>query len=128
VIAAAIADRQVTPAQFEPEKIMNPTIREQLRKIEVVADPEIEKVFPKLQRVIVKVKTTDGREFEKQLDFPKGDPRNPLSDREIEEKFDALAAPVLSEGRRRRVKDAVWKLEKLSSITELMDLCKADRE
>lgn len=127
VIAAAIADRQVTPAQFELEKIMNPTIREQLRKIEVVADPEIEKVFPKLQRVIVKVKTTDGREFEKQLDFPKGDPRNPLSDREIEEKFDALAAPVLSDERRRRVKDAVWKLEKLSSITELMDLCKADK-
>ena len=127
VIAAAIVDRQVTPAQFEPEKIMNPRIREQLRKIEVVADLEIEKVFPKLQRVIVKVKTTDGREFEKQLDFPKGDPRNPLSDREIEEKFDALAAPVLSDDRRRRVKDAVWKLEKLSSITELMDLCKADR-
>jgi 2-methylcitrate dehydratase len=128
VIAAAIADRQVTPRQFEPDKIMDPKIREQLRKIEVVADPEIEKVFPKLQRVIVKVKATDGREFEKQLDFPKGDPRNPLTDREVEEKFDALAAPVLSEERRRKVKDAVWKLDKLPSITELMDLCKADKE
>ncbi len=127
VIAAAIADRQVTPAQFEPEKIMDPRIREQLRKIEIVADPEIEKVFPKLQRVIVTVKTTDGREFTKQLDYPKGDPRNPLTDREIEEKFDALAAPVLSDERRRRVKEAVWKLEKLSTITDLMDLCKADR-
>jgi len=127
VIAAAIADRQVTPAQFEPEKIMDPRIREQLRKVEVVADPEIEKLFPKLQRVIVTVKTTDGRELTKQLDYPKGDPRNPLTDREIEEKFDALAAPVLSDGRRRLVKNAVWKLDALSSITELMDLCKADK-
>jgi 2-methylcitrate dehydratase len=127
VIAAAIADRQVTPAQFEPAKIMDPRIREQLQKIEVVADPEIEKVFPKLQRVIVTVKTTDGRELTKQLDYPKGDPRNPLTDHEIEEKFDALSSPVLSDERRRRVKDAVWKLEKLSTITELMDLCKADR-
>jgi len=127
VIAAAITDRQVTPAQFEPEKIMDPRIREQLRKVEVVADPEIEKVFPKLQRVIVTVKTTDGRELTKQLDYPKGDPRNPLTDREIEEKFDALAAPVLSDDRRRRVKDAVWKIDTLSSITELMDLCKADK-
>jgi 2-methylcitrate dehydratase len=127
VIAAAIAERQVTPAQFEPEKVMDPRIREQLRKVEVVADPEIEKVFPKLQRVIVTVKTTDGRELTKQLDYPKGDPRNPLTDREIEEKFDALAAPVLSDGKRRRLKDAVWKLDELSSVTELMDLCKADR-
>ena len=30
---------------------------------------------------------TDGRTFSKQLDYPKGDPRNPLSDAEIEEKF-----------------------------------------
>src|SRR5947209_14645030 len=51
VIAAAIVDRQVTPAQFEMKKIMDPAIRAQLKKVEVVADPEIEKVFPALQRV-----------------------------------------------------------------------------
>jgi 2-methylcitrate dehydratase len=127
VIAAAIVDRQVTPAQFEPEKIMDAKIREQLAKVEVVADPDIEAGFPELQRVIVSVRTTDEREFKEQLDYPKGDPRNPLTDQEIEEKFDALAAPVLSEDARARLKDAVWNLEKLDSVTALMDLCKADR-
>ncbi|MGZ4816248.1 MAG: MmgE/PrpD family protein, partial [Terriglobales bacterium] len=96
VISAAVAERQVTPVQFTMAKINDPIIRAQLRKVEVVADPEIEKVFPALQRVAVKITTTDGRSFEKQLDFPKGDPRNPLTDREIEEKFEALADPVLS--------------------------------
>lgn len=126
VIAAAIVDRQVTPAQFEQERIMNDKIREQLNKVVVVADPEIEAVFPELQRVKVKVTTTDGKEFEKQLDYPKGDPRNPLTDTEIEDKFDALATPVLSDDARKRLKEAVWNLEDLGSITELMDLCKAD--
>src|SRR5579864_1682766 len=55
VIAAALVDRQVTPLQFTPEKIMSPEIRAQLRKVEVVADPQIEKVFPALQRVIVSI-------------------------------------------------------------------------
>ncbi len=127
VIAAAVADRQVTPAQFEQDKIMDPRIREQLNKVEVVADPEIEKLFPKLQRVIVTIHTTDGREFTKQLDYPKGDPRNPLTDQEVEEKFDALAAPILSDEARKRLKGAVWSLEKVGSISELMDLCRADR-
>ncbi len=126
VIAAAVADRQVTPAQFEQEKIMDPKIRAQLNKVEVVADPEIEKVFPALQRVVVTVTTTDGRELTKQLDYPKGDPRNPLTDREVEEKFDALAEPVLSDVARKRLKQAVWELDQLSSITELMDLCRVD--
>ncbi|MCP5048256.1 MAG: MmgE/PrpD family protein, partial [bacterium] len=85
VIAAAIADRQVTPVQFTDAKIMDPTIRAQLNKVEVVADPEIEKVFPKLQRVKVIIRTTEGTEYEKQIDFPKGDPRNPLTDQEVEE-------------------------------------------
>src|SRR6516225_2881148 len=61
VIAAALVDRQVTPVQFTMEKIMDPTIRAQLKKVEVVADPEIEKVFPALQRVIVNITTTDGK-------------------------------------------------------------------
>jgi len=126
VIAVALVDRQVTPLQFTPEKIMDPAIRAQLRKVEVVGDPEIEKVFPALQRVIVTVRTTGGREFTRQLDFPKGDPRNPLSDREIEEKFSALAEGVLSGPAQQKVKDAVWKLEKLRSVSELMRLLKSD--
>ena len=96
-------------------------------KVEVVADPEIEAVFPKLQRVIVTIHTTEGEQLKEQLDYPKGDPRNPLTDAEIEEKFDALAAPVLSADARTRLKKAVWDLEKLQTVTELLDLCRADR-
>ena len=128
VVAAAIADRQVTPLQFTPAKINDATIRAQLNKIVVVADPEIEKVFPALQRVVVKITTVNGREFEKQLDFPKGDPRNPLSDAEIEEKFTALADPVMSKSAQKVVKDAVWNLEKVPSISALMESLRADKK
>jgi 2-methylcitrate dehydratase len=127
VIAAALVDKQVTPAQFEAERIMSDDIRAQLNKVEVVADPEIEKLFPELQRVIVTIKTTDGKEFTKQLDYPKGDPRNPLTDEEVETKFDALASPIFTDDARKRIKDAVWNLDKQDSISSLMDLCKADK-
>ena len=126
VIAAALVDRQVTPVQFTMEKIMDPKIREQLSKVEVVADPEIEKVFPALQRVIVHITTKDGRHFEKQLDYPKGDPRNPLTDQEIEEKFAALADGVLTAAAQKRVKETVWNLERVGSVSELMALMEAD--
>ncbi|MFW6205866.1 MAG: MmgE/PrpD family protein [Gemmatimonadota bacterium] len=126
VIAAAIVDRQVTPKQFTPDRIMDAEIRAQLRKVEVVADPEIEAVFPELQRVRVTVMTADGRAFEKQLDYPKGDPRNPLSDDEIAAKFTALAEPIMSDASRQRLIDAVWALDDLDTVTALMDLARAD--
>jgi 2-methylcitrate dehydratase len=126
-IAAAIVDRQVTPAQFTPEKINDPQVRAQLRKVEVVAAPEIERVFPALQRVAVTITTTDGKAFSKQLDYPKGDPRNPLSDLEVEEKFAALADGVIGKPRQQRVRDAIWNLEKSGSVAQLMELLKEEK-
>ena len=126
-IAAAIVDRQVTPAQFTMEKILDPTVRAQLRKVEVVADPEIEKLFPALQRVAVAITTTGGKTFSKQLDYPKGDPRNPLSDAEIEQKFSALADGVLSRPQQKRVIEAVWKLETIGSVSKLMEMLKQEK-
>src|ERR1700757_5241578 len=108
------------------EKIMDAKIREQLKKVEVVADPDIEKVFPALQRVVVNITTTDGRVLSKQLDFPKGDPRNPLTDQEVEEKFAALTEGVLSAPAQKKLKDVIWNLERVGSVSDLMALMKAD--
>jgi 2-methylcitrate dehydratase len=126
VIAAALVERQVTPTQFTMERIMDPAIRAQLSKIEVVADPEIEKVFPALQRVVVNIATDDGQHYSKQLDYPKGDPRNPLTDVEIEEKFGALTQEVLSAAAQKKLKDAIRNLENIDSVSKLMALMKAD--
>jgi hypothetical protein len=45
----------------------------------------------------------------------------------VEEKFEALAEPVMSREVRRRAMDAIWGLEKQASVTELMKLFKANR-
>jgi 2-methylcitrate dehydratase len=120
VIAAAVAERQVTPVQFTDAKIMDPTIRAQLNKVQVIADPEIEAVFPELQRVRVVITTTDGRRFEKQLDYPKGDPRNPLTDDEISGKFAALAQGVATPEDVERMQDAVNRCEQFDDVREFM--------
>jgi 2-methylcitrate dehydratase len=126
VIAAAIVDRSVTPAQFTPAKLADPVIRAQLDKVTVVADATIEALFPALQRVVATITTNDGRRLTKQLDAPKGDPRNPLTDAEVEAKFESLAEPALPAATRRRVMDVVWSLETLGSISELMGMLEAD--
>jgi 2-methylcitrate dehydratase len=120
VIAAAVAERQVTPVQFTDAKIMDPTIRAQLSKVKVIADPEIEAVFPELQRVRVVITTTDGRELERRLDYPKGDPRNPLTDAEIAAKFAALAEGIATPDDVERMRAAVNSTEECDDVRELM--------
>lgn len=125
VIAVALVDRQVTPLSFAPEKITDSSVRAQLKKVELIGDSEIDKVFPMLQRTIVKITTTDGRLFTKQLDYPKGDPRNPLTDKEVEEKFASLADGVLSVSAQNNLRDAIWSLDRIAMVRNLMALTKA---
>lgn len=127
VIAAALVDRKVTPEQFTPERIMDPTIRAQLPKVKVTADPEIEAAFPALQKVVVTIVTADGRELTRALDYPKGDPRNPMTDAELEVKFDALAEPVCTPARLREMKETLAGAEKAATVSGLMAKLEADR-
>jgi len=120
VIAAAIVDREVTPRQFTPERISDERLRAQLPKVEVIADPEIEKVFPELQRVRVVIRTTSGETYEKQLDYPKGDPRNPLTDEGVAGKFAALAEGIASPEDVARMQDAIRRTDEFDDVRELM--------
>ena len=75
----------------------------------------------------VTVRTTNGNEYVKQVDYPLGHPRHPLSDREIEEKFRGLTAGLFTRARAGRVIDMVWRLEELKDVGVLMPLLKVAR-
>ncbi len=126
-IAAAIADRMVTPAQFKEEKIFDPKLREQLPKIKVIANEEFEKLFPKIQPVRVEIETTGGVVHERRIDVPKGDPRDPMTESDLADKFGALAAPSFTEERQAMIKRAVLDLDGLENVSTLMELCVRDR-
>ncbi|MGH2571152.1 MAG: MmgE/PrpD family protein, partial [bacterium] len=120
-IAVAIADGKVTTEQFREERILDPKLRPLMQKIQVVAEPSFEKLFPRLQPCEVTVKTTGGEEFTERMDYPMGDPRNPMTPEQMEAKFDALSGPFLSARSQRRVKDAIEHAEDARTIRELTE-------
>jgi 2-methylcitrate dehydratase len=125
-VAVAIADGSVTTKSFRPARILDPALRPLLGKIKVVAEPEFESLFPRLQPCEVTVRTTDGRELTDRMDFPMGDPRNPMTQRQMEDKFDALADGVLSPSMSDRAKAAIFDAENAPTVTELMECFTAD--
>ena len=68
----------------------------------------------------------DGRTFTHALDVPKGDPRDPMTIDDLSVKFNALAEPIMSEGRRNELRDAVFAVDTMNDVGELMKLCAAD--
>ncbi len=125
-LAVAMADREVTPRQFTDKRRTDPSLPALMKKVKGIADPEIEKQFPKLQPCRVVIETEDGRMLEKSVDYALGDPRDPIDDASLDRKFFAQAESLLSEGRQRELKETIFKTESISSVGDLMALTVRD--
>jgi 2-methylcitrate dehydratase len=125
-LAVAIADREVTPRQFKDERRTDPLLPSLMAKVKGVADPEIEKQFPTLQPCRVVIETTDGRTLEKRVDYALGDPRDPIDDASLDRKFSAQAETLLSPARQAQLKEAIFNLDRLDQVGELMQLTVRD--
>ncbi|MCA9783981.1 MAG: MmgE/PrpD family protein [Calditrichaeota bacterium] len=118
-IAAAIVDGKITTASFSDEKMKDPAIWETIDKIKGEASLEFEAMFPAKQPSRVRILTTDGREFSEYLEYPKGDPREPMTQADLDAKFGGLAAGRLSPQKQQQVKQDIFACETLS-CRELM--------
>ncbi len=125
-IAAAVTDRMVTPKQFKDDRLWDETLRAQMKKVKVVANEEFERAFPAKQCTRVTITTADGRELVNEREIPKGDPRDPMTIEELDEKFTALSEPIMTEGRRSGLKAAIFDLENCTDVGDLMKLTVAD--
>lgn len=122
VIAAAVADGNVLPDSFSDEKLKDPRIWDLLGKIKVVADPEIDALFPGVKRARVTITDKNGKSHTAQVDHAKGSPQNPMSDEEIISKFRANSAGVLNQEGQDQVIDLTWRFDELEGLTEYMEL------
>ena len=122
VVAAAVADGNVLPSSFSDEKLKDPRIWDLLGKIKVVADPEIDAMFPGVKRARVTITNNEGQSFTAQVDNAKGSPLNPMSDEEIISKFRANAGAVLSVDQQDKVIDLTWRFDELEEISSFMVL------
>jgi 2-methylcitrate dehydratase len=124
VVAAAVADGNVLPSSFSDEKLKDPRIWDLLGKIKVVADPEIDAMFPGVKRARVSIMNKTGESYTAQVDHAKGSPQNPMSDDDVISKFRANASAVLSIEQQDKVIDLTWHFDELEEISSYMELLK----
>jgi 2-methylcitrate dehydratase PrpD len=94
-------------------------IRALAERVRMKVDPGAEAAYPQQRCARVSVLTWDGRRFEHLRTTRKGDPDDPLSDAELQEKFVELVLPVLGPRSADKLLAAVWELPKLSDVRSL---------
>ncbi len=114
-IAAALVDHKVTTQSFYDEKLKDPKIWEVIDRVKGEPSIEFEKMFPAKQPSKVVIKTKDGREFSEYLEYPKGDPREPMTMEDLDNKFEGLTEKLLVAGRRKEIKVAIFDAELMTA-------------
>ena len=71
-------------------------------------------MFPAKQPSKVVVKTNDGKEYSEYLEYPKGDPREPMTMEDLENKFNGLSA-ILRLERQKEIKNMIFECENIST-------------
>jgi 2-methylcitrate dehydratase len=121
--ALAIKERAFFgPDTVIPEKFTDPVVLDLIERITVKADPSYTKFMGGSEII-----TRDGRRFKKHIDVPHGTIEDPLTDKELEEKFSDMASKYMSREKIRQMVEMCWnveKLENLSTLTKMMIVAK----
>ncbi|HMF14963.1 MAG TPA: MmgE/PrpD family protein [Gemmataceae bacterium] len=120
--AVALADGDVTLAQFAPQRFTDPRLLELVAKVKIHRDAALSARYPAGIPNRLTVALTDGRRLVREVEFPRGHARNPMTDAEVEQKFRALVVPRYGEKRANDILAKCWTLEELQSIRELLEM------
>lgn len=120
--AVAVLYGRASLTEYTREKLESSEVREMMRRISCVHDPDLDRDFPNQWPASVSMVTKSGEVFETRVDYPKGDPENPLTWEELIRKFKALTAPIFEEYVKCEIVDLVKNLEAEKTLERLTRL------
>jgi 2-methylcitrate dehydratase len=121
LLAVALLDHDVTPAQFTPERIARPDVQQLLKKVSARPNDQYTEEYPSKMPAKITIRLQDGTTIENEVqDYP-GMPSRPFSWDDVVKKFDALVTGRVDPSLANEVKDAVRSLASIQ-VSDLMAL------
>jgi 2-methylcitrate dehydratase len=120
-VAAALLKKTIEYSYFNDDFAAKETaVTNLMSKVKIIENPDMTKKFPDGApcRIIVTMK--DGTVIDKSRDYSKGDPHDPLSDKELEEKVLKNMKLIMDEKTANDIVSRIWSIEKEEDISWLV--------
>ncbi|HVZ45202.1 MAG TPA: MmgE/PrpD family protein [Ramlibacter sp.] len=123
VVATALLAGDVFNDKFTLERLNDPRTRQLMSKVSVGLDDALEAAYPQRLGLAMDVLVKDGRRLRSALDFPRGEPENPVTPEDCTARFRRMAEPLIGAARAQRIVDMVRDIEALDDVERLVALC-----
>ncbi len=120
IVCAALEDGEVTMATFDLERIRRPSTLDLLKRTSVEQDDELTAGYPDGIPNRITVTTADGVDHVREVRYPRGHAKNPMTDAEVTRKYRANVAARWSDERTELVAEHVWNLEESTTLEHLL--------
>lgn len=122
MVAVALLDGDVAPAQYAPERIVREDVQSLLRKVTIQPDETLSKRFPAEMPCRIQIFLKDGRTLSNEKQDYEGFYMRPLSWAKVVAKFERLATPYTDGAQRTAIIETVAHLETkdVAQLTEVL--------
>lgn len=114
ILAVALLDGTVGPAQYDPQRILKSDVQELLQRVQIVPDPAFSRRFPQEMPCRLTVMLKNGRVLTQEKRDYEGFYTHPIRWQQVQDKFNRLSEPYASASTRQAIIDAVANLEDAS--------------
>ena len=118
-VATALNFGHVDLDDFTTDRLTHSEILRLMSAISVKGDPELTRLYPQKWPTRVEIEMTNGRRYSGYCEYPKGDPENPISEKELIEKFNKLCGDIITKDEQDRIVELVLNLEKIDDVANI---------
>ncbi len=126
-VAMALADGELTSAQFESGRWQAAEVKAIMAMMTCVPSAELEQQFPNGRPARLLAQMKDGTRHSILVEAPLGDSSRPMSESQLREKFLAQTSAVIGADRASMAAETILNLEKVDNISSLTALLSAAR-
>lgn len=119
-IALALSKGKCGFDEFKKVSFDDSEIHALMKKIEIILDPELDAQHPELWPARVEISTIAGDVYEGFSGYPMGDPENPVSREQLEQKFLTMASQPWGIDKAKIILEACRNIENTTQISKLL--------
>lgn len=123
LLAVALVDGEVGLKSFTQERIIDPKLRPLMNRIHISERADYSQRFPAELMCGISIRLRSGETITQEISHPHGHALNPLTDQEIDQKFDSLAAlrGQADADLCREVRKVFWSLETVPNVRTVLE-------
>lgn len=109
------------PEWYERKTLNDPNVSALADKVTLIEDEEVDSSFP--AKLLSKISLyTSEKSYNTRVDFPWGEPDNPMTKKDLEEKFREVTSQFFTNSKRGQLLEMIQKVEKLDDMNKLTAL------